>query len=106
AGFYLLTIALSVAAAESRKDALYFFGVTAAAIAVFYLCLNLFRRNRAVIDVCLTTIASSAAVSAALAVWQLYSTTFKEWYYPHIAVRDQKILELWELVSRVVGTWQ
>lgn len=104
--FFLFSIALSTIAALHVKDAIYFFIINLGAVVVFYTTINLFRESKEFVRMIVKTFAGLGAVSAVFAVWQLYSGSFKFLVYPYLSLRDQEILELWEVVSRVVGTWQ
>ena len=104
-GFFLITIVLSALSAETIKDVIYYFVVYLFALVLFYVALNLISNKSSVVTI-IKAIFGISLASSLIAIWQLYSATFKSFYYPFIASRDQEILELWEVVSRVVGTWQ
>jgi O-antigen ligase len=103
---FLFSLGLSAISAEAKKEALYFLGLNAGAIVMAYIFINIFRQNYARLVALVKTLVVLALASSGFAVWQLYSQSFKFFYYPYLQVRDQKIMELWEVVSRVVGTWQ
>ena len=102
---FLASIALSVIASGHTKDVAYFFVVNLGALILFYAILNTRSEVNQLKNI-IRGLVSLGIGSAALSVWQLYSPSFKFFYYPYIATRDELILELWEVVSRVVGTWQ
>lgn len=101
----LASVLLSATNAQSIKDVIYFFVINALAYTVGVTAVNLLKRPERVLYL-MKTIVTIGAASAFLAVWQLYSRTFKTFIYPYLAGRDQLIIELWEVVSRVVGSWQ
>ncbi|MEK9181155.1 MAG: O-antigen ligase family protein, partial [Patescibacteria group bacterium] len=106
AAVFLLAIVLSALFAAHLKETVYFFLLNAVGLAVFFSIINLglSGTNRIVALVKLAVVLG--VFSAATAVWQLYSSSFKFLYYPFVVERDQLILEKWEEVSRVVGVWQ
>lgn len=103
---FLASIVLSATQAAHTKEAIYFFVINFGAVVGFYAVISLFRDSRKSLLTVVKWLAGLGVVSAALAIWQLYSGSFKFLFYPLMAIRDQKILELWEVVSRVAGTWQ
>ncbi|MDP2932719.1 MAG: O-antigen ligase family protein [bacterium] len=103
---YLIAILVSGISAAHRKEVLYFFVLNFGAAVLFYCVVNLLRGFRQGIVVIAKSIALAGFFSALLAVWQLYSDSFKTLYFPFIAARDRDIMQSWEVVSRVVGTWQ
>ncbi|MCL5435647.1 MAG: O-antigen ligase family protein [Patescibacteria group bacterium] len=103
---FLILISLSGISASHRKEVLYFVGMAAAGLACWYLVLNALRGDFRGVLWILRTAFWLGALSSLAAVWQLYSESFKVFYFPYLDVRDQAIMQLWELVSRVVGTWQ
>jgi O-antigen ligase len=103
---FLVLVSLSFIGAEHRKEVVYFVGLTAAGMACWYLVLNALRDDFGRILNILRTAFWLGVVSSLIAVWQLYSISFKIFYFPYLDVRDQTIMQMWELVSRLVGTWQ
>lgn len=102
---FLVSIALSAINASHLKEVIYFFSINLGALVFYYSVINFSPSFSAIVKVVkLTSILGIA--SAVVALWQLYSSSFKFFYYPFISLRDQLILELWEVVSRMVGTWQ
>jgi len=104
--FFLFSIGLSGIFALHVKDVIYFFVINLGAVVVFYASINLFQRSSEFAAIIIKAITGLGLLSAVFAVWQLYSDSFKFLVFPYISLRDQEILELWEVVSRVVGTWQ
>lgn len=103
---FLVATGLSFLSAAHLKEVVYFVGMTAAGIACWYLVANVLRGDfRGGLWV-LRTAFWLGALSSLSAVWQLYSESFKVFYFPYLDARDQAIMQLWEQVSRVVGTWQ
>jgi len=103
---FLFSILLSAIFAAHIKEVIYFFVINLGAIIGFYATIYLFRDSGKSLLTMVKWLVGFGIISSVFAVWQLYSTSFKFGLYPFIAERDQVILELWELVSRVVGTWQ
>jgi len=102
---FLGAVAVSVLSAEHVKDVIYFFVINALAFVLFFITYHLVK-SRALVHRFVKWTFWFGVLSAVVAVWQLYSNSYKEYYYPFLDIRDQKILELWEVVSRMVGTWQ
>ncbi|MBI4054091.1 MAG: O-antigen ligase family protein, partial [Candidatus Doudnabacteria bacterium] len=106
AACYLATILLSIIFAKSPKEVIYFFFINALAIIIGYAVFNFLRLDSSRARAIGKAIFFFGAISALFAVWQLYSDSFKLLFFPYLAARDHEILQLWEMVSRVVGTWQ
>lgn len=103
---FLGLVSFSFLPAAHIKEVAYFVGLSAAGFACWYFAANAISDDIKGVLTVLKAAFAVGAVSAGLAVWQLYSGSFKLFYFPYLAFRDQDIMQLWELVSRVVGSWQ
>lgn len=103
---YLAVISLSGAGAAHRKEVVYFFILNLGAYLVFFAVANILRGDSSGIKTVMKATVVLGSVSAALAVWQLYSESFKNFFFNFISPRDREIMQSWEYVSRVVGSWQ